>query len=448
MDYQDAKKIRGQSFGSRMADKLTEGQGIGASIKSTLSEGSKARMTGIKEKFDPMNIGKFFGGKLGAAVVGKMTGRSKEDMEHFTGKKSSTKIGKLESGNEMVDMLMKIYSLMKKTNEDNKKMRDDENSFKEEKEYERLRRHKELMEAITGKPYAGKASVVKKENESGPGGGPGGILGDILSAFGGAKSAITLLSNIGRFFLMNPIGLGLLAGASLLTMLYLDPNAEDTNKGIINAGAADGGVGAAIQEARADEVSSRKAVLLREANKNKVFKSSWYDFDKRGKEESDYLKSIGFDDKTGLTQKDRDNGFNAVDEDGIPYFAKSRATQTETPTSAPSAPESLPAPTASPAGSQSPSTPTASPTGSESKPAPTAMAESVSSPNSGQQLNQVQGENLNAKVQETLSKGETVVNNNAISKSLSSNDTKGPLPPVRNHEETFAKMIFDSTRLV
>jgi hypothetical protein len=76
------------------------------------------------------------------------------------------------------------------------------------------------------------------------------------------------------------------------------------------------------------------------------------------------------------------------------------------------------------------------------------MAQGTSSPNPGQQLNQVQGENLNAKVQETLSKGETVVNNSNISKSLSSNDTRGPLPPVRNNEETFAKMIFDSTRIV
>jgi len=447
MDYADAKKIRGQSFGSRMADKLTEGQGIGASIKSTLSEGSKARMTGIKEKFDPMNIGKFFGGKLGAAVVGKVTGRSQKDMEHFTGKKSSTKIGKLESGNEMVDMLMKIYALMQKTNADNKKMRDDENNFKEEKEYERLRRHKELMEAITGKPYAGKASVVQKEEDS-AGGGLGGIISDILGAFGGAKAAIGLLTNIGKFFLMNPIGAGLLLGASILSLLYLDPNAADTNKGIINAGATDGGLGAAIQEVRSDEVSSRKAVILREAYKNKTIKAGMFDFKKQGEEEKAYLTSIGFDNKTGLTQKDRDNGFNAVDEDGIPYFAKSRATQTETPTSVPSAPESSPAPTASPAGSQSSSTPTASPTGSQSSPAPTAMAESVSSPNSGQQLNQVQGENLIAKVQETLSKGETVVNNNAISKSLSSNDTRGPLPPVRNHEETFQKMIYESTRVV
>lgn len=434
MDYEQAKSIRGQSFGSRMADKLTEGQGIGSSLKATLSEGSKARMTGIKEKFDPMNIGKFFGGKLGASLVGKMTGRSQKDMEYFTGKKSSTKISKLESGNEMVDMLMKIYSLMKKTNDDNTKMREEENNFKEEKEMERLRRHKELIEAITGKPYAGKASVVQKEEDSG-GGGLGGIISDILGAFGGAKSAISLLTNIGKFFLMNPIGAGLLLGASLLTLLAMDENADETNKGIQNAGATDGGLGAAIQDARSDEVASRKAVVLREANKNKVFKSSWYEFAKRGQEESDYLKSIGFDDKTGLTQMDRDNGFNAVDEDGNPYLSKSRATQTQSPTASPTAAEASPAPTASP-------------TGSESSPAPTAMAQGTSSPNPGQQLNQVQGENLNAKVQETLSKGETVVNNNAISKSLSSNDTKGPLPPVRNHEETFAKMIYESTRVV
>jgi hypothetical protein len=55
-----------------------------------------------------------------------------------------------------------------------------------------------------------------------------------------------------------------------------------------------------------------------------------FDFKQKDKEEKDYLTSIGFDDKTGLTQKDRDNGFNAVDEDGIPYFSKSRAKETAT----------------------------------------------------------------------------------------------------------------------
>jgi hypothetical protein len=105
---------------------------------------------------------------------------------------------------------------------------------------------------------------------------------------------------------------------------------------------------------------------------------------------------------------------------------------------------------ASAAGSETSSAPTAmaSAAGSETSSAPTAMAQGTSSPNPGQQLNQVQGENLNAKVQEKLSEGESVVNNNAISKSLSSTSTKGPLPPVRNQEETFAKMIYESTRVV
>ena len=47
-----------------------------------------------------------------------------------------------------------------------------ENNFAEERESERLRRHKELMEAITGKKYSGKASATKtsednKEEEDG-----------------------------------------------------------------------------------------------------------------------------------------------------------------------------------------------------------------------------------------------------------------------------------------
>jgi hypothetical protein len=431
MDYAEAKRIRGQSFGSRMSDKLTEGQGIGASLKATLSEGTKATMTGIKEKFDPMNIGKFFGGKLGAAVVGKLTGRSQKDMEHFTGKKSSTKIGKLESGNEMVDMLMKIYSLMQKTNEDNKKMRDDENKFKEEKEMERLRRHKELIEAITGKPYTGKASVVKKEDEFNP----GGILGDILDAFGGAKSAISLLSTIGKFF-VGPVGGPILIAASLGALFYAMSQASDESHETASkvSGAMDASGGAteqlsankAFEDLTEDE---KKAELARRDQLNAALKDAPWKTKYFQNKVPEFLASKGYSPEqiTDLTTPIQDRKTNTA------------APKPESETTSPTGSESSPAPTTM-----------ASPTGSESSPAPasTSMAQGTSSPNPGQQLNQVQGENLNAKVQETLSKGETVVNNNAISKSLSSNDTRGPLPPVRNHEETFAKMIFDSTRVV
>jgi hypothetical protein len=427
MDYADAKKIRGQSFGSRMADKLTEGQGFGSSIKATLSEGSKARMAGIKEKFDPINIGKFFGGKLGAAVVGKLTGRSQKDMEYFTGKKSSTKIGKLESGNEMVDMLMKIYSLMQKTNEDNKKMRDDENKFKEEKEMERLRRHKELIEAITGKPYTGKASVVKKKEDEFN---PGGILGDILDAFGGAKSAISLLSTIGKFF-VGPVGGPILIAASLGALFYAMSQASDESHETASkvSGAMDAS-GGATQQLDANKAfedlteEEKKAELARRDSLNAALKDAPWKTKYFGNKVPEFLASKGYSPEQimDLTTPIQDRTTNTP-------APKPESGTSSTPASTPSAP-------------------TASPTGSESSPAPTAMAQGTSSPNPGQQLNQVQGENLNAKVQEKLSEGESVVNNNAISKSLSSTSTKGPLPPVRNQEETFAKMIYESTRVV
>jgi len=284
------------------------------------------------------------------------------------------------------------------------------------------------MEAITGKPYAGKASVVKKkEDESGP----GGILGDILDAFGGAKTAISLLSTIGKFF-VGPVGGPILIAASLGALFYAMSQASDESHETASkvSGAMDASGGATEQLAanKAFEDLSeddKKAELIRRDQLNAALKDAPWKTKYFQNKVPEFLASKGYSPQQimDLTTPIQDRKTNTV------------APKPESETSSPTVSQSSP-------------TPTASPTGSESSPAPTAMAESVSSPNSGQQLNQVQGENLTAKVQETLSKGETVVNNNAISKSLSSNDTKGPLPPVRNQEETFAKMIFDSTRVV
>jgi hypothetical protein len=129
MDYQKAKDLRSKSFSDLMTDKLTGGQGIGSSLRETLSEKSKARMTGIKEKFDPMNIIKTltFGSKLGPALYGKMMGRSEEDMKYFVGKKTrgpgqNKTSGQLDSQADSmaVDALGLIYRLMLRTQEEEK----------------------------------------------------------------------------------------------------------------------------------------------------------------------------------------------------------------------------------------------------------------------------------------------------------------------------------------
>jgi len=266
MSYQEAAKIRKKSFISSVTEKLIEGGGIGSSIKATVSEKSAARAKGFKEKIDPMNIIKFMtgGSKFAAALYGSARGRSKEDMKYFTGTPrsakevgaSSTKIDSLETGNEMVSLLMKIYEFMRNTNEEDKTRKEKESNFKEEIEYERGLRHKALLEALSGlKP--GKTVTATKETDDG---GFGGIfaglisfikglidsaitsvmnvingikqtLEKILSAFG--PTAFKLLTSIGRFFLMNPIGIalatGLAAGEFLKFLIKLQNEDQEKN---------------------------------------------------------------------------------------------------------------------------------------------------------------------------------------------------------------------------
>jgi hypothetical protein len=187
MSYQEAASTRKKSFISILTDKLVEGNGIGSSIKSTISEKSAARAKGFKEKLDPMNIIKFMtgGSKFATALYGSAVGRSKDDMKYFTGTPrsakevgaSSTRIDSLETGNEMVSLLMKIYEFMRTTNEENKIRKEKESNFKEEIEYERGLRHKALLEALSGlKP--GKTVTATKETDDG---GFGGIFAGLIS---------------------------------------------------------------------------------------------------------------------------------------------------------------------------------------------------------------------------------------------------------------------------
>lgn len=157
LTYQGAKKIREKSFGSLLAEQ--EG-GLGSSLKSAISLKTQAKMKGIKETFDPMNIAKklTFGSNFAPAMVGKLMGRNKEDISHFTGAKlspvgekgSASKLESMEQSNGMLDMLFKIYTLLKETNEKNTLKDEEANNFKEEIESERNRRHQDLLNALKG----------------------------------------------------------------------------------------------------------------------------------------------------------------------------------------------------------------------------------------------------------------------------------------------------------
>ena len=90
MDYKQAQNIRKKSFGTLLAEQVG---GAGTSFKKALSLKTQAKMTGIKQAFDPMNIAKkmTFGSNWAPAMLGKLTGRKAESIAHFTGAKIKNK---------------------------------------------------------------------------------------------------------------------------------------------------------------------------------------------------------------------------------------------------------------------------------------------------------------------------------------------------------------------
>jgi hypothetical protein len=84
--YEQATTTRKRGVLGTITDRLIAGQGFGQSIGGGISESFKAKTTGLKEKFDPLNIAKMLSGNFGMAFLGKMTGRSSEDMQYFFNK--------------------------------------------------------------------------------------------------------------------------------------------------------------------------------------------------------------------------------------------------------------------------------------------------------------------------------------------------------------------------
>jgi putative chitinase len=169
MDYDKAEKIRNKSFGSLLGEQ--EG-GLGASLKSAISQKTQAKMTGIKEKFDPMNIARAVGGKTGAAVYGKVFGRDQKSMERFAGvrKKRISEVGdvgKASGDSSPADVLGLIYRMMLRNAEDDKLQNELKQNKREEEDKEEEDRNQQLIRALTGrkKPPTKKEKIKEKKPE-------------------------------------------------------------------------------------------------------------------------------------------------------------------------------------------------------------------------------------------------------------------------------------------
>jgi hypothetical protein len=159
MEYGKAEGIRKKGLAGLITDNLVEGQGIGSSFGSAISDRTKATFTGIQEKFDPLNIAKKLtgGSNLAPALLGRLMGRKQSTIEHFAKPRKRPSArgvnfetgGALEEGGEATEVLGMIYEELKMAEETRKslaKARKKEDESNEERE---IQRNKSIIAALT-----------------------------------------------------------------------------------------------------------------------------------------------------------------------------------------------------------------------------------------------------------------------------------------------------------
>lgn len=421
MDYYKAQKIRKTGLSDLIANEISEGGGIRSSISKGISQKTSAAVTGIKQKFDPLNIAKFVtgGSNLAPALLGRMTGRKQKDIKFFTGKKAydtASKIGPVEEGDGLNDILSKMLGFMQSINEEEKKRRDDAKQFEEENALERARRHKELIEAITGKPY--KSSSSETTATKIPEAPKNNFLDDLLDAFGLGRGVFSILKTIGKvaMFFTGPVGLAILGAATLGTLFYkmftsegaFEDKDSDLSKGLEQAKSVGGLAGVAEERAK------RKAMP---------------EYDRTMAEIKDFETYQNEGEKLNNKQLE---GFGKRGPGALEAVEDYKAARDKYQKIFDEAPASMPTPTEAPAAT---STPTP------------AVEEPTAMPESGTKLSQVQNENLDLSVPESNPDPTSIINNNSV-KSYAEGTGKIPMPAVRNTEPTFQNMILYSTRVV
>jgi hypothetical protein len=449
MDYQQAKDIRKKSFGTMLAE---EEGGLFSSLGKTISKKNQARMTGLKEKFDPLNMAKFVtgGSNWAPAMLGKMFGVDKKRVDYFSGvkhrnKNTADKLGPVGGGEgSFTGILLDIEKLLHDGRDEDKLQKEKENAFAEEKEDEKNRRHKELMEAISGKKYtiAPKKTATKIDN---PEETPSGLdLSDMMATFKMLKDAGGWLTTL----LLGPVGLAAALSALIIGGVAIkgsqeveryrelggddaaDLAAERQTDEFLGAGDP-GALGSAIMNANEETKGEKLTKLVKK--KQEIIKTLM---------ENEGFKKLGEDNQGRYLFKDSKN------EPPNPELLKTVNNQANLYLKSNTLPETTKAgnqelPKESPELSQK-NSPEMAPATPKEASVPVSEA-----PKSGAQLNQVQKENIDLNIPVSKPDPSTVVNNNVNSSSSSSgNNTRGPIPLVRNAEETLQRMILNSTRIV
>ena len=451
MDYQQAKDIRKKSFGTMLAE---EEGGLFSSLSKTISKRNQAKMTGLKERFDPLNIAKFItgGSNWAPAMLGKMFGADKKRIDYFSGvkqrnKNTADKLGLVGGGDSsFIGILLNIEKLLHDGREEDKLQKQKNDAFAEEKEYEKNRRHKELIEAITGKKY----TVAPNKTAT--------KVDDVTTEKTFLENIIDFLSDL-KFLKAIASRIPLLA---FLLGLYEAKQYLDS----IDYG---------------DKMKKNEGKIA-----EKAFREKLVDFSKHplSKKEAQALLNDDEPARTrGILQFGGIERVQAI-ADGKPdpggVSPKQKTYEEHRQEVLPATVEPRPAGNSgkikakqndwdrknskdyNPDGTRKTATPVENkPTPADEKPAaattpskevpPEVKSASeipVENPPAAVALNQAQKENINLNIPVSRPDPSTVVNNNVNSSSFSDDSTRVPLPLVRNSEETFQQMILYSTRVV
>ena len=362
----------------------------------------------FSKNFVDVASGKTATKEKGVSFTGKAKASKGKAKEVKDSNKTASKIKPLKQGNELIDMLLKIYNFMDKNYNDDKLRREQENNFKEESQMEAGKRHARLLKSIEDlkkslKVDKGTAEVIPGDDTGG-----GSLLDTIASVFNLGKTALTALGWLGGL-VASPLGVGLIGavvagtvGAWMVKQIAADPQAALRGEGGI--GMAVAGLGSEGQGPSYDEEQTSKE-LTKKAEQ----------VDKKG------LKKATLEELEAKLQQQTEFGHVKT-----PEFAE--LTKEIALRKSEQAPDPAAAPSASPA---------ASPAAAPSVPA-------------SAKLNSVQAENNTAKIDEMAAPPEVNINNSSTTSSTQkpTPQPKKKLPPVRNLEETFQKMIVYSTRVV
>lgn len=495
--YQQAKRIRKTGLLSLFADQLMYEKKITTAIGKTISLKTRGTMMGLGQYFDPLNIAKLltFGSSLGPALLGHFTGRDVRDIQYFTGRlkpihersKTASRISKMPGGVGGTDIesnmvLRKMYKLMASSYESDLRRQELAKNREEENQLEDDKRHKELLNALGGRPTATviretdvdtnswfdrvksminssisvlKAAVeamflkmlnfVKKSFD---------VLRDTIMPWAkmlveklgsGLIRFINTVGSVVRFignFLFNPLTLMALAGGAFFYGIEKLKHSEFGLKRNI---------------ARLDniEIPSARAELDKEVRlfgpdspkvqgKKEKLDRLVKEREGYGKELQDLLelKKNNIDDLKGKFDN-LFSGFNPTETPNIelpdlalPKFEKLNLdiNDANAPTASVVPPE--------------PSQPAVTPPKVEMPAFDMGSGNTWDNSKPTSRLNTVVTENQNRKLPSPMVKPSTTNNTTNVNKTMKPTPVKKPLPSVRNHEESFQRMIFDSTVVI